>query len=164
MPRCLVCALLIVFSAQHVFAQDTVARVYADRKNQVHVVSTNGKDTLVAPEPGQIGTDSAQTAEDRKTVGWLVQYKDPDGGAPLAGTLVIWRAGKVIRRFQVDQTFWSWAFYAKSAQVAWHDGPTHGETNSHCELHDINSGRLLSTWDGDLEDANRPPWTEVLTH
>ena len=146
------------------FGQDTLSRVYADRKNQAHVEYTNGKDVAVAAERGQIGIDAIQIAGDGRTAGWLVLYTNPDGGSPFAGSLVLWRAGKIIRRFQSDQTFWSWAFYADVVQVAYHMGPTHGETTSHCELHDIERGHLAASWDGDLDDPKRPAWTKGLDH
>jgi hypothetical protein len=146
------------------FGQDTISRVYADRKNQAHVVYTNGKDVVVAAERGQTGIDAIQIVGDGQTAGWFVLYTNPDGGSPFAGTLVLWRAGKTIRRFQSDQTFWSWAFYANVAQVAYHEGPTHSETTSHCELHDVESGHLVASWDGDLDDPKRPPWTKGLDH
>lgn len=156
--------LLSVFSSVPMFGQDAIVRVYADQKNRAHVVDKNGKSTVVAGERGQVGIDSVQIAEDGQTAGWLVLYANPDGGSPFAGTLVLWRSGKVVRRFEADQTFWSWAFNAHAEQVASHVGPTHSETTSHCELHDVESGRLLASWDGDLEDPNRPPWTKGLDH
>jgi hypothetical protein len=146
------------------FGQDTVLQISADQKNQIHIVSKNGKTTVVAREPGQVGIDSVQIAEDGQTAGWLVLYENPDGGSPLAGTLVLWRSGKIMRHIQVSQTFWSWGFYARGEQVAYHVGPTHGETQSHCELHDVASGRFVTSWDGDLENTKRPPWTKVLDH
>lgn len=151
-------------SSMQIFGQDTVSRVYADRKNQAHVVYTNGKNAVVAAEHGQIAIDSIQKAGDGQTAGWLVLYADPDGGSPVAGSLVLWRAGKIVRRFQSDQAFWSWAFYAHGEQVAYHVGPMHGEASSHCELHDIESGHLVASWDGDLDNPKRPPWTKGLDH
>ena len=143
--------------------QDAILRVYADQKQQTHVVLKNGKTMVVAGERGQVGIDSIQITEDGQTAGWLVLYPDPDSSSPFAGTLVLWRSGKVVRRFEADQTFWSWAFYANAQQVAYHVGPTHGAA-PHCELHDIESGRLLASWDGELDDANRPAWTKGLEH
>jgi len=154
---------VVALSPVPMFGQDTVLRVYADQKNQAHVVYKNDKTTLVAGERGQVGIDSIQLADDGRTAGWLVLYADPDGGSPFAGTLVLWR-DKVLRRLQADQTFWSWAFYAHARRVAYHVGPTHGEDKSHCELHDVESGRLLASWDGDLDDARRPAWTRGLEH
>jgi hypothetical protein len=165
MSNCFKLFLSIALFSAPTFGQDTLSRVYADRKSQTHVVYANGKDAVVvAPERGQIGIDSMQIAGDGQTAGWLVLYTYPEGDSAFAGSLVLWRAGKVIRRFQSDQTFWSWAFYAHAEQVAYHVGPTHSETNSHCELHDIGSGHLVASWDGDLDDPKRPPWTKGLDH
>ena len=144
--------------------QDTVLRVYADQRQQTHVVLTNGKKTVVPGERGQVGIESIQIAKDGRTAGWLVLYDNPDGGPPFAGTLVVWQSGLGIQRFQADQTFWSWTFYASGVQVAYHVGPTHGEDTSHCELHDVKGGRQLASWDGDFNDAHRPPWTRGLEH
>lgn len=144
--------------------QDAVQRVYADEKNQARVVYKSGKTTTVAGERGQVGIDETEIAEDGETAGWLALYADPDSASPFAGTLVLWRGGKVIRRFEADQTFWSWAFYGHAGQVAYHVGPTHGEATSHCELHDVKTGRLVASWDGDLDDPNRPAWTRGLEH
>ena len=156
--------LYVALLAPTVSGQDTILRVYTDHRQQTHIVLRSGKNTIVTGESGQVGTDSIQIAKDGRTVGWLILYANPDGGSPFAGTLVVWRSDEIIRRFQADQTFWSWTFYANAAQVAYHVGPTHGEDKSHCELHDVEGGRLLTSWDGDLEDANRPPWTRDLDH
>jgi hypothetical protein len=156
--------LCVALFALPMFGQDTVLRVYTDHRQQTHVALTNGKNTVVGGERGQVGIDSIQIAKDGRTAGWLVLYANPDGGSALAGTLVVWRSGKIIQRFKADQTFWSWAFYANAAQVAYHVGPAHGQDTSHCELHDVEGGRQLASWDGDLDDANRPPWTRGLDH
>jgi hypothetical protein len=84
---------------------------------------------------------------------------------PIAGTLIVWRAGKIIQRFSTEQSFYSWTFNGEGKQVAYHVGALHGETKSHCELHDARSGRLIAMWDGDLEPGNnRPAWTKGLSH
>jgi hypothetical protein len=156
--------LCIALFALPMSGQDTVLRVYTDQGQQTHIVRADGQNTVVTGEPGQVGVNSVHIARDGRTAGWLVLYANPDGGPPFAGTLVVWRSNKVIQRFQADQSFWSWAFYAKGAQVAYHVGPTHGEDTSHCELHEVAGGRQLASWEGDLDDANRPPWTRGLDH
>ncbi len=164
MYKLLTLLLLAAFVNVAMSGQDTVLQVFADPKNRTHVVHKNGTTSIVVGEPEQIGIDSIQIAEDGQTAGWLVLYENPDGGSPVAGTLILWRGGKTIRRIQVSQTFWSWGFYERGEQVAYHVGPMHGEVLSHCELHDLARGRLVASWDGDLENTNRPPWTKVLDH
>ena len=155
---------LVALSNLSLFAQQEIVRVYADNSNQVHVVFKNNHETAVAGENGQIGIDSVKISKDGQTAGWLALYSDPDQGSQLAGTLNLWRNDKIVRTFQTDQTFWSWSFYADAPQVAYHVGPTHGEHASHCELHEIVSGKLLASWEGDLDDPNRPQWTKGLEH
>ena len=128
------------------------------------VTLANGKKTMVPKERGQAGISDPQTAPDDRTVGWLVDYNIESLSYPISGTLIVWRAGKVLRRFGTEQVFYSWTFYAHGKQVAYHTGPTHGEQKSHCELHDVESGRRLAVWDGDLESSDRPDWTTGLNH
>jgi hypothetical protein len=146
-----------------VFGQDPILRVYIDAANNTHVASQQ-QDRTLAPEKGQVGIDAVKIGDDKQTAGWLVLYKDPDGGSPIAQKLLIWRDGRIVQRFQTDQTFWSWSFEQGTEQVAFHTGPTHGESTSHSELHDLRTGTRLSSWDGDLEDPNRPVWTRKLDH
>jgi hypothetical protein len=154
--------LLIAALSLPTFAQLIVHRVYVGPNNQINVAYGNGETAVVRGERGQIG--AIQTATDGHTAGWVVLYQNPMVGAPIAGTIVLWRSGKVIRRFRTQQTFWSWGFYANGKQVAYHVGPMHGELSSHCELRDIASGHLLGSWTGDLENHTRPTWTMKLTH
>jgi hypothetical protein len=118
---------------------------------------------MVPKEKGQVGISEAQVAADG-TAGWLVEYNVDTVSNPISGMLVLWRDGKVIQRFQSEQVFYSWAFYAGGKQVAYHDGPLHGETASHCELHDVTTGRVIDKWDGDLDADSKPAWTAGLNH
>jgi hypothetical protein len=158
----LVLVLITVLPAT-MHARNAIVRAYVDQKHQVHIVHQNGRDTPVKGEAGQVGIDSVKISNDAQTAGWLVLYSDPDSSTPFAGTLVIWQGDKIVKRFEADQTFWSWAFYANDSEVAYHVGPTHGDA-PHCELHDIDTGKLLASWNGDLEDAKRPAWTKGLDH
>jgi len=138
-------------------------RVSANADGAAEITTSAGLTRAIAKEPGQVGIRSPQVAADGATAGWLVDFADPDSASPYAGTLVIWRAGRVIRRFQSEQAFYSWAFYG-GKQVAFHSGPLHGEAAARCELHDIASGRRLAHWDGDLHSADKPVWTAHLDH
>ncbi len=109
----------------------------------------------------QVGVESIQTAG--KYVGWLVDYDVPDVGT-FAGTLIVWKDGRVVRRFEAEQAFSSWSFVEGGKQVAYHSGPMHGEQKSHCELHSVADGGLLTQWDGDLQSSRRPAWTSGLKH
>ena len=160
--------LVAASSTVQMLAQSSILRVYADEQNKIHVVSEGSKDSVIDLETDEVGIDEVAVADDKQTAGWLVLYQERDDrgpiGLPFAGKLIVWRGGRIIRTFEADPTFWSWAFEQGATQIAYHVGPTHGETVSHCELHDVKTGRLLASWDGDLDDSARPSWTKRLGH
>ena len=145
-------------------SQGQAATVSAAQNGAAQVTFANGRKATIPKEPGQTGIREPRTASDG-TVGWLAEYGVEYVSEPIAGTLIVWRAGKVLQRFSAQQSFYSWTFYAEGKQVAFHVGPLHGELKSHCELHDARSGRLIEMWDGDLGPGNnRPAWTQGLSH
>ena len=156
--------LLSVLLADTGMSQDQAVAVSAGRDGSAQITLAKGKKITIQKEPGQVGIGESRIAPDG-TVGWLAEYMVEGVSYPIAETLVIWRAGKIIRRFPGEQTFYGWTFYAQGKQVAYHDGPRHGELKPHCELHDATSGRLIAAWDGDLESgSNQPDWTKGLSH
>src|SRR5580700_3405313 len=124
-------------------SQGQPVAVSAGADGAAQIALANGKKTTVRKELGQVGISEAQIAPDG-TAGWLVEYSLDGVSYPIAGTLIVWRAGKTIRRFRTGQSFYSWAFYAQDKQVAYHVGPLHGELKSHCELRDVKSGRMIA--------------------
>jgi hypothetical protein len=157
----LVCTLLPLTA----IGQDQALSVSTKPGGPARITLPNGKIITIPKERGQVGVAEGRTAPDGRTAGWLVQYSAGGVNYPISGMLVVWRAGKIIRRFPANQAFYSWAFNADGKQVAHHVGPLHGEAKSHCELRDIESGRLVAAWDGDLDaDSNRPAWAKGLDH
>jgi hypothetical protein len=158
-------ALLIVAMASDIKpSQSRVPVVTPGPDATARITLPNGHVIRVPREPGQVGISDPQTASDHSTVGWLVEYSIDGLNYPISGTLVAWRDGQVRRRFGTAQAFYSWAFYSRGTQVAFHTGPTHGEQTSHCELHDIKTGRAVAKWDGDLQSSNKPDWVAGLSH
>lgn len=99
----------------------TVA-VAAGQDGAAQITLAEGKKTRIQKERGQVGISSAHTASDG-TVGWLAEYSVEGVSYPIAGTLIIWRSGKTIRRFPTEQFFYTWTFYAGSKQVSYHVNP-----------------------------------------
>ena len=140
-------------------AADSEVKSAISLHRKAHISFFDGRGYDAASEQDQLGVEEIKVAPDRKTVGWLVLYPNPDGPGfdSLTGKLVIWRDGKVLQRFDTDQVF------CDGTQVGYHIGPTHGEKASHCELHNVSDGRLVATWDGDLDgSAQRPDWVAFL--
>jgi hypothetical protein len=156
--------LLVAFlSATLAAAQATkITRAYADKSGVVHIVSDGGQDTTVPKNKGQIGAEEIIISNDRRTAGWLVVYPygEPDRGwENLYGELVLWRNGKVLRRFDTEQVFWSWGFWQDGKQIRFHTGPLHHA--GRFELHDLETGRLLAAVDEEVTQT-LPDWAESL--
>jgi hypothetical protein len=165
----LMIAFLVAVSPAKPRSTNTIRRIYADKNSNVHIVLSNGKEALVPHQEDQSGIEDAKIAADGRTAGWLVSYPDPSSSTgskfdDFQGALVIWRDGKIVRTFDTGPTYWSWAFAHGGDQVAYHSGPIHEGSSSHCELRDVKTGRLLASWDGDLEQVKRPQWTKDLHH
>ena len=112
-----------------------------------------------------------KTAADGVTRGWLVESPSPDQSEvsqrwrTVAGTLVIARHGRVVRRISAEQTFWRWAFWDGGKEVAYEVGPMHGATE--CRLVAVKTGREVATMPGDCADvsADAPAWVvELMKH
>jgi hypothetical protein len=109
--------------------------------------------------------DQLQTAQDGVTKGWLVESPWPDQDdasqrwRTVAWTLVIAKHGKVVRKIQAAQSFWSWGFWNGGREVVVQEGPPHGAT--WFMRMDVKSGKKLETWDGDIEGGNAPAWVKA---
>jgi len=164
-PRLLLVPVLFnIFFPPAATSQDQPVHLSVGPGGAAQITLADGKKMTIAKERAQVGISEPQTAPDGRTVGWLVEYDD-GVGYPVPGMLLVWRASKIIGRFRTDQSFYSWAFYSGGKQVAYHVGPLHGEQNAHCELHDVDTGKLIAAWDGDLDSPDhQPAWTKGLNH
>jgi hypothetical protein len=138
-----------------------IEKVYVDRSGVVHVVPAGGGDRKVRKEKDQTGTWMLRSSEDQSTVGWLAEFGNCCTSYPIPLKLVIYRNGKVRRRFGDGMMIYDWRFWAEGKQAAFCSGTVHGDSGGHCELHDINTGKTLDTIDAHL-DENSPPWARGL--
>jgi len=138
--------------------------VTIDGKRQLHIVMATGREVIPPREKGQVAYGKVSISTDHTTVGWLVQYPNPSvayyKGATIAGELVLFRSGKVLRRFQTDQVFWDWKFEDGGRKVAYSTGPTHGGA-AECVLREVESGTMLEHWNVDRKAAP-PEWARSL--
>jgi hypothetical protein len=65
----------------------------------------DGRKATIPKEPGQTGIREARTASDG-TVGWFAEDGVESVSEPIAGTLIVWRAGKVLQRFLAQQSIY----------------------------------------------------------
>jgi hypothetical protein len=139
-----------------------VAAIFSTPGGTAHIVGDDGRVSDLAREKDQVGSSSALISEDRRTVGWLVDSNFCCTSYPISLTLVVFRWGKPLRRFQGDgRAIFDWKFVAGGSQVAFYQDFLHGTPGQHYELRDVESGRLIGQWDGDLTDK-APAWARGL--
>jgi hypothetical protein len=155
--------LLILFGACWAGAQTklTLSDAYLDIRSSVHILYSDGAQVQPPKEKGQASCESLKVAEDKETVGWLVDFEND--GTSYALTLIVFRDKKVLQRFgdsDVD-VIEDWQFRAGGKQVAFVTNALHGGGRAHYELHDVEKGTLLAKWDGPLSERS-PAWTRGL--
>jgi hypothetical protein len=84
-------------------------------------------------------------------------YGDDRYSVEVAGGLVIYRAGHVVRRF--PGPIWDWQFQDGGKRVAWSFGFLHGGVQG-CVLADVDSGRTVSQWSRE-SGAEPPDWANL---
>jgi hypothetical protein len=161
---CALCVLFLAFPSS--FAQSTnstfVTKVYSDPGGRVHVVDSDGNNVTPPLEKNQIDTTEAKIAGDKETVGWLVEFNVDDGTSyPIALSLVVYRDGKILHRFETTMVIAGWQFVEGGKQVAFYTTTLHGDSGAHYELHDVTSGHLLAQYNGH-RGSKAPGWAAAL--
>ena len=143
---------------------DRYSSLHVDQKGQLHILTDSGREITPAKMKSQVSFGIPAISPDRFTVGWELEYDDPgaagDPRDPIAGVLVLFRSGKIVRRFRADQVLWDWKFVEGGKRVAYTDGPLHGNPTQ-CVLRDVASGRVIKRWFYD-ENAELPDWAEGI--
>jgi hypothetical protein len=137
-----------------------IEKIYASKDGRVHLVSC-GREILAPKQDREVRAVSAKLASDGRTAGWLSESDDCCTSYPLPLLVVIYRGGRVIQRFATGQSIWDWQFVEKGKQVAFWTGPTHGNYTPHFELRDIDTGKLVASWDGHVREKH-PDWVSGL--
>ena len=153
----------ILLSALSLTAAEPVYRsASVDRSGQLHITLASGRQISAPKLRDQEGFDSPLISLDHLTVGWLaIYYPDPTNrGLQAAGKLVLYRAGRILRSFSTEQTFWGWEFQENGKRVAYSTGPTHGGA-AECVLRDVDSGRIIARYDIH-SGAEQPAWARKL--
>ena len=144
----------------------TYQSVQLDSAGQLSITLTSGTGLRPPRLQDQVSFSQPLISGDHQTVAWLVNYADPSaaqGSADrIAGRLVLYRAGHVLRSFNTDQTFRSWQFVNRDRDIAFCTGPTHGGASG-CELHRSGSGHLQARWD--THSPGDPPlWVQGMEY
>ena len=139
----------------------TITSITVDEAGAVRLVRSDGKEVVPPKEPDQVGSSSPLLAGNKQAAGWLVDSANCCTSYPISLKLIIYRPGRPLRRFGSEMGIFDWCFVAGGRQVAFYTDTVHGNFAPHFELRDVESGRLLSQWDGHLTPRS-PSWTRLL--
>ena len=143
-------------SAQAGTGTTTIAAINIGPDGAVHIVHSDGREFVPPKETDQVGTSSPIVTEDKRSAGWLVDFENCCTSYPIPLKLVVYRLGKPLRRFEPGMGIFDWCFVAGGKQVAFYTDTVHSNLAPHFELRDVESGRLVSKWDGHLNKRSRP--------
>jgi hypothetical protein len=108
-------------------------------------------------EDGPTSYDQPAIADDRQTVGWLVNFKNCCTSYDVPLSLKVFRSGRVIRELGDGFMISEWHFLAGGREVVYHSGTVHGDTADHSTRVDVATGRELAVYQGVL-DETAPDW------
>lgn len=139
-----------------------IVAVFAGAGGVMNVVHSDSKVVQQPKEKEQVGCSSLLISDDHQAVGWLVDSDFCCTSYPIQLMLVVYMPGKPLQRFTGDgRAIFDWKFVAGERQVAFYQDFLHGTQAQHYELRDIETGRLVQKWDGDLT-PKAPKWTSGM--
>jgi len=121
---------------------------FIDERGQLHLAYAAGADIVATKRAHQLSFEQPRVSGDHHTVGWLETYQDPGSTAfatPIADSLIVYRAGRIVRIISTPQVFWSWRFANRDEDIVSCTGPTHGGATD-CTTRSIATGLVKARW------------------
>jgi hypothetical protein len=154
--------LLILLAALDLSPKDfahPLKRAYVNSNKHVVAVTENGKEVQIAEQR----CETAQLAADGYTVGWseLHRIEPPlvSETIEIAGKLVVFKKGKVVRAIDCEPWLRSWGFVKEGQQVAVYVGGLHFA--GQYVLYDVETGKAVD-YAGDPITEQSPVWAKQI--
>jgi uncharacterized protein YecT (DUF1311 family) len=169
---CIACVFMLLAHAEPGLTEtdhNFVTRVYVgnagatdENTQDVHIVYSNGADVVAPKEKDQPAAADPAVADDKHTVGWLAEYWVGGQSYPGPTTLVTYRDGHIISKFEASGgIIWDWKFFDNGNQVGFTQGVTHGTLiPQDYRLYDVSTGGLIQKIDKANEQS--PEWVNAL--
>jgi hypothetical protein len=126
---------------------DRYARVLADDKGKVAVITEDGRQIAPPADKGQVGVQGATISSDRESVAWLALYAGCCTSTPQPLKLVILNGGRMrTLKGQLGEPIAGWQFQDGARRVAFKEGSPHGSRGVHYELWDVSTGRRVADY------------------
>ena len=168
-------ALLLVLvplaAAAGKFTSITPSPDTGNAQSRLTITISDGTRFEAPKDAGQVDYENSYVSSDGKYVGWLAEYSLAGIDGPIPEALFVLDLSRKLHRFDMgDQAIFQWCFVPKVAEVAYMQGPLHGDDGGSFFLRKISSGHLLATYDipnsTDSGSAaarkNAPPWVQCV--
>jgi hypothetical protein len=141
----------------------SISNISVNSTGGIEIAYSNGKVIRPTPEKDQETCIDPAVAADRQTAGWLVAFRDSarTTSYPVPTTLIIYRAGKVVRKVSNGFVIGRWQFSNGGREVAFYTDTLHGGLSPYHELRDIETNRIIAKWEGALSEKS-PDWVKRL--
>jgi hypothetical protein len=169
--KLLLCGIFILTDAYGQTRQAGIGRIGSTTVagRELRITLQSGGTFVLPLEDGSCSFEEVQVADDGVTVGWLERGTAQMANDPpclpdsihVSEGPIIWRAGKILRRFSDDGVLMDWQFQGKGDLVALHAGPEHFDNDMTCKLYDIATGQLVKSWDRS-QKRKLPDWAKGL--
>jgi hypothetical protein len=137
----------------------------AEQGGKLRIALRDGRVFTLNRAPGQCAFDNIQIAPDGVTIAWAEggtaeAPEEPPSRSDeqyVASGPIVWRAGRILRRFDAWGAEVNFQFRGKGDQIAIHAGPAHFDDDQAATLYDVATGRALKSW-SHAEKTDPPDW------
>jgi hypothetical protein len=139
-------------------------RATKESDGAIRIVFHDGTSVRVAPEAAEDGSQETavysepRIADDRRTVGWMVEYPNCCTSYPVPLVLVVYRDGKPLLRLRDGLMMYDWYFLGGGGEVVFHADTVHFNRAPHAVRVETATGRILERFDGTVDERS-PAWT-----
>ena len=157
--HCILAAICVVTLGASVLtaAAETYVQATIGPHSQLRIVTASGK-TILPKRLNrndvfgqQVGFESVAISPDRRVVGWIALYNNCCTSYLIPLALVLYSDGRTLTLTGRGLPIFQWCFRDNGRQVAFEQEMLHGWEGVHYELHEVNSGRLVSEYTPTLD-------------
>jgi hypothetical protein len=150
-------------------AVERYRKAAVDSSGALVVEVEDDRPMVVTKAPGQAGFDQIRIAPNKRAVGWLDLFENPNTSYPIPLQLVVRSGGKARTYTGSGLPVWRWRFRDGGKHVAFAQETVHGGMGVHYELREVASGKIVAIYEPDVDADGRakpgqkpPKWVREL--
>jgi hypothetical protein len=167
----------VITISHSTFADDLIAKAEIGKDTNLHIFTDSGKEIIIPKkslkpsneELQQVSFEQIKLSADRLSIGWLATYQHCCTSYPIPLRLNVYSNQKEYSFTGLELPIWQWNFSTDGKLVAFHQEAVHGGTNSHFELREIKTNKVIESFDPEVDQDTQPinnqqvpAWTKQL--